>query len=170
MQYSLRGQTMTDKIKVIITDDQKVVKIPTGIRMLVRRCCHAVLQLEGYKGSAEIGVTLIDDDGIKKVNKLYFGKDMGASVLTLPTDGVDVGTNVRYLGNVVISIEKAVQNSSVHGHSLQREVAYLTAHGMLELFGYSYEKNGRVEMREKEEWTLYQLGLPASSSYIAHKM
>ena len=110
---------MTDKIKVIITDDQKVVKIPTGIRMLVRRCCHAVLQLEGYKGSAEIGVTFTDDDGIKKVNKLYFGNDMGASVLTLPTDGVDVGTNVRYLGNVVISIEKAVQNSSVHGHSLQ---------------------------------------------------
>ena len=48
---------MTDKIKVIITDDQKVVKIPTGIRMLVRRCCHTVLQLEGYKGSAEIGVS-----------------------------------------------------------------------------------------------------------------
>ena len=162
---------MTDKIKVIITDEQKVVKIPTGIRMLVRRCCHAVLQLENYKGSAEIGVTFTDDESIRNMNKLYFDRDVEASVLTLPTDGFETESGSRYLGNIVISIEKAVQNSSVHGHSLQREVAYLTAHGVLEIFGYSYnEKSGRLEMREKEEWTLYQLGLPASSSYIAHKM
>ena len=39
-----------NKIKVIITNKQKAVKIPTGIRMLIRRCCNAVLQLEKFEG------------------------------------------------------------------------------------------------------------------------
>ena len=39
---------MTDKIKVIISNDQKDIKIPTGVRMLVRRCCNAVLRQENF--------------------------------------------------------------------------------------------------------------------------
>ena len=50
---------MTDKIKVIISNQQKAVKIPTGVRMLVRRCCHAVLIQENFEGSAEISVSLM---------------------------------------------------------------------------------------------------------------
>ena len=49
-----------DAVKVIISNDQKAVKVPTGIRMLIRRCCHAVLQLEGFKGSAEVSVRFVD--------------------------------------------------------------------------------------------------------------
>ena len=48
---------MTDKIKVIISNKQKTVKIPTGVRMLVRRCCNAVLAMEQFEGSAEISVS-----------------------------------------------------------------------------------------------------------------
>ena len=52
---------MKDKIKVIITNEQNNVKIPTGIRMLIRRCCKGVLVNEQFKGSAEISVTIVDD-------------------------------------------------------------------------------------------------------------
>ena len=54
-----------------------------------------------------------------------------------------------------------------YGHSLQREVGYLTAHSMLHLLGYDHENGGlaRVRMREKEEYVMRELGLPASSSY-----
>ena len=45
---------MKEKIKVIIANDQKAVKIPTGVRLLVRRCCNAVLTNEQFKGSVEI--------------------------------------------------------------------------------------------------------------------
>ena len=53
---------MTDKIRVVTTNKQKKVKIPTGMRMLVRRCCNAVLKLEQFEGSAEISVTFVDNE------------------------------------------------------------------------------------------------------------
>ena len=60
-----------EKIRVIISNQQKAVKIPTGIRMLIRRCCHAVLQLEGFKDSAEISVSFVDNDQIQEMNRQY---------------------------------------------------------------------------------------------------
>ena len=55
-----------------------------------------------------------------------------------------------------------------YGHSLEREVGYLTDHSMMHLLGYDHEKGGleRVHMREKEENVMEQLGLPSSSSYV----
>ena len=154
-----------NKIRVIITNKQKAVKIPTGIRMLVRRCCNAVLRLEKFEGSAEISVTFTDNEGIKALNKQYRDKDIETDVLSFPMgeNGVydtNPETGAQILGDVVISME-------LFGHSLQREVGYLTAHSVLHLLGYDHmEKLERVRMREKEELVMEQLGLPASSSYI----
>lgn len=167
---------MTDKIKVVITDNQKAVKVPTGIRLLVRRCCHAVLEMENFKGSATIGVNFTDDNGIREISKTYFDRETEGTVIALPMGengsyDIDEKTGAKQLGSIVISMEKAVQQANVFGHTLQREIAYLTAHGVLKLLGYNYgERASKVEMREKEEWAIYQLGLPASSSYIAHRM
>ena len=52
---------MNEKLRVIIDNQQNVMKIPTGVRMLVRRCCNAVLQLEKFEGPAEISVTFTDN-------------------------------------------------------------------------------------------------------------
>lgn len=163
---------MTDKIRVIITNKQKKVKIPTGMRMLVRRCCNAVLKLEKFEGSAEISVTFVDNEEIQKLNKQYRDKDMPTDVLSFPLgeNGVydaDPTTGAKMLGDVVISMEKAVDQAELYGHSLQREVGYLTAHSVLHLLGYDHETGlDRVHMREKEELVMEQLGLPASSSYV----
>ena len=75
---------MADKIKVIITNKQKTVKIPTGIRMLVRRCCNAVLKLEKFEGPAEISVTFTDNAGIRELNRQYRDKDIDTDVLSFP--------------------------------------------------------------------------------------
>ena len=163
---------MADKIKVIITNNQKTVKIPTGIRMLVRRCCNAVLKLENFEGPAEISVTFTDNAGIKELNKQYRDKDIETDVLSFPMgeNGVydtDMETGAKILGDVVISMEKARDQAELYGHSLQREVGYLTAHSVLHLLGYDHETGlERVHMREKEEMVMEQLGLPASSSYV----
>lgn len=163
-----------NKIRVIITNKQKAVKIPTGIRMLVRRCCNAVLQLEKFEGSAEISVTFTDNEGIKALNKQYRDKDIETDVLSFPMgeNGVydtNPETGAQILGDVVISMEKARDQAELFGHSLQREVGYLTAHSVLHLLGYDHmEKLERVRMREKEELVMEQLGLPASSSYIVN--
>lgn len=160
------------KIRVVITNKQKTVKIPTGIRMLVRRCCNAVLQLENFEGSAEISVTFTDNKGIRELNKQYRDKDIETDVLSFPMGengvyDIDMETGAKILGDVVISIEKARDQAEVFGHSLQREVGYLTAHSVLHLLGYDHVENlEKVRMREKEELIMEQLGLPASSSYI----
>ena len=147
---------MADKIKVVITNKQKAVKIPTGIRMLVRRCCNAVLKLENFEGPAEISVTFTDNAGIRELNKQYRG-----------VYDIDMETGAKILGDVVISMEKARDQAERFGHSFQREVGYLTAHSVLHLLGYDHIDNlEKVRMREKEELVMEQLGLPASSSYI----
>jgi len=163
---------MADKIKEIITNNQKTVKIPTGIRMLVRRCCNAVLKLEKFEGPAEISVTFTDNAGIRELNRQYRDKDIDTDVLSFPMGengvyDVDMETGAKILGDVVISMEKARDQAERFGHSFQREVGYLTAHSVLHLLGYDHIDNlEKVRMREKEELVMEQLGLPASSSYI----
>ena len=163
---------MADKIKVVITNKQKAVKIPTGIRMLVSLCCNAVLQLEKFEGPAEISVTFTDNEGIRELNKQYRDKDIDTDVLSFPMGengvyDVDMETGAKILGDVVISMEKARDQAERFGHSFQREVGYLTAHSVLHLLGYDHIDNlEKVRMREKEEFVMDELGLPASSSYI----
>ena len=163
---------MPDKVKVIITNDQKSVKIPTGVRMLVRRCCNAVLVNEKFDGSAEISVTFVDDVKIHELNLKYRNIDRSTDVLSFPLgeNGVyDVNrdTGAKMLGDIVISMEHAVAQAGIYGHSLQREIAFLTVHSMLHLLGYDHETEGieRVRMREKEEAALTQLGLKRNDSY-----
>ena len=162
-----------EKIRVIIDHKQKNVKIRTELRMLIRRCCNAVLRMEKFEGPAEISVTFVNNEQIHELNRQYRGKDMPTDVLSFPMgeNGVyDVNhdTGAKILGDIVISMEKAVEQAKRYDHSLEREVGYLTAHSMLHLLGYDHETSGldRVRMREKEEQVMTQLGLPSSSSYV----
>ena len=163
---------MTDKIKVIISNDQKDIKIPTGVRMLVRRCCNAVLRQENFEGSAEISVTFVNNEQIHKLNLEHRNIDRETDVLSFPLgeNGVyDINrdTGAKMLGDIVISIEKAFAQAEEYGHPLQREIAFLTVHSLLHLLGYDHENGGleAVRMREKEESVLTQLGLKRNGSY-----
>lgn len=163
---------MTDKIRVIISNSQKEVKIPTGLRMLVRRCCNAVLRMENFQGAAEVSVTFANNAQIHELNKMHRNVDAPTDVLSFPMgeDGkydIDPATNAKILGDIVISMEKAVEQAERFGHTLQREVGYLTAHSMLHLLGYDHEEPlEKVHMREKEELVMTQLGLPSTTSYV----
>lgn len=160
------------KLKVIISNKQKEVRIPTGIRMLVRRCCHAVLDVEEFEGPAEVSVSFVDNEEIRKINKEHRNKDVETDVLSFPMGengkyDINHETGAKILGDIVISVPKAVEQASTFGHSLEREIGYLTAHSMLHLLGYDHEDGGleRVHMREKEEFVMRELGLPSSVSY-----
>ncbi len=168
---------LVDRTKVIIVDRQKEVKVPTGIRMLIRRCCNAVLKMEEFKGSAEISVTLVDNAYIQGLNKQYRNKDVPTDVLSFPmseksgTFEVDPETNVKILGDIVISMEKVVEQCKFYGHTMRREIAFLVAHGLLHLLGYDH-KNGGLEkrrMRDREERVLSLLGFSNAISYISDK-
>ncbi|MDD6808380.1 MAG: rRNA maturation RNase YbeY [Oscillospiraceae bacterium] len=163
---------MANKIKVVITNDQNAVKIPKGIRMLIRRCCTAVLTMEEFKGNAEVSVKLVDNEQIREMNKTYRNIDKETDVLSFPlgVDGVydiNLDTGEAQLGDIVLSVEKAIEQAERYGHSLQREVGYLTVHSMLHLLGYDHENGGLelLHMREKEEHALTELGLKRDGSY-----
>ncbi|WP_370827193.1 rRNA maturation RNase YbeY [Fournierella massiliensis] len=163
--------------KVYITNHQKAVKIPSGLRILIRRSCNAVLEYEKFEGPAEISVTFVDNAAIQELNARYRGKDMPTDVLSFPLgeNGVydkNEDTGASLLGDIVISMEKAMEQAELYGHALQREVAFLTVHSMLHLLGYDHEAGGleAVRMREKEEAVLVQLGLPRTVSYTTDEI
>ena len=144
--------------KVLITNSQKAVKVPSGLRILIRRACNAVLEYEHFEAPAEISVTFVDNAAIAELNNQYRNKPMPTDVLSFPlgVDGeydVDENNGCKMLGDIVISME--------------REVAFLTVHSMLHLLGYDHENGGleAMHMREKEEAVLLQLGLPRTVSY-----
>lgn len=155
-----------DKVKVTITNKQKKEKIPTGIRMLVRRACIAVLAEENFSESAEVDVTFVDDEEIRVLNFQFRNLDKSTDVLSFPLgeNGVydrNPATDAMMLGDVIISVEHAARQAEEYGHSFQREIAFLTVHSMLHLLGYDHV-NGGIEaetMREKEESVLIKMGL-----------
>ena len=161
-----------NKVKVIISNRQNVVKIPTGIRLLVRRCCNAALRLENFPEDAEISVTFVDNDEIRLLNKQHRNIDSVTDVLSFPLSENGVydhnEAGAAMLGDIVISMPKAVEQAELYGHSLQREVGYLTAHSMFHLLGYDHVNGGveAVHMREKEETVMTMLGLPRGASYV----
>lgn len=159
-------------VKVYISNNQKDVKVPTGIRLLIRRCCHAVLLDEGIEQACEVSVNFINNEQIRELNREYRGKDTPTDVLSFPLgeDGhydTNGDTNALMLGDIAISIEKAMEQAERYNHSLQREIAFLTVHSMLHLLGYDHEDGGlpALRMREKEETILKKLGLSRDASY-----
>lgn len=168
-----RKHEMVKKLRVDIENQQKAVKIPTGLRMLVRRCCHAVLDLEKVDGSVQVDVTFVDNDCIHRVNREQRGVDAPTDVLSFPLGengefDCHPETGEKLLGNIMISLEQAQKQAEEYGHSFNREVGYLTVHSMLHLLGYDHVQGGieAVRMREKEETVMTQVGLPRGSNYV----
>lgn len=162
-----------EKIKVVIDNKQKTVKVPTGIRLLMRRCCHAVLQMEDFEGSAQVDISIVDNEQIRTINKEHRQIDSATDVLSFPLGennvyDIDPSTGAKLLGDIVLSIEQAGIQAERYGHSLQREVGYLTVHSMLHLLGYDHVGGGlpAVRMREREEAVMMQVGLPRGESYV----
>ena len=120
-----------DKLKVIITNDQKAVKIPAGLRLMLRRCCTAVLRMEHFQGDAEVNITFTDDEKIREMNNQFRHIDAATDVLSFPLGengeyDINPDTGCKQLGDIVISVEHAVAQANEFGHTFEREMGYLT--------------------------------------------
>jgi probable rRNA maturation factor len=163
------------KIKVSVSNKQtEIKKIPVGIKLLIRRCCQAVLTMEHFQHDAEISVSFVSNEEIKKLNSIYRQKDSVTDVLSFPlTDGKNfepVGnSNIVMLGDIVISLETAIKQAAIFGHSLEREIGFLTVHSTLHLLGYDHELSSLDEriMREKEEHVLDELGISRDATFFS---
>ena len=162
----MKATVIKMSVKVNITDQQKRIKLPTGTRLLIRKACNATLKNEGFEDSAEVDVTLVNDEMIQQINKEHRNIDSSTDVLSFPLgeNGVydtDPENGAKMLGDIVISVEHAIAQADLYGHGLEREIAFLTVHSMLHLLGYDHVNGGleRTVMREKEENILDMLGL-----------
>lgn len=164
------------KVKVNIQNKQKTVTIPSGIRMLIRRCCQAVLHLENFPEEAEVDISFVDNATIRQINNETRHIDKVTDVLSFPLgeNGVfdhNPENGHALLGDIVLSFEKAQEQAEEFGHSLDREVAYLTAHSMLHLLGYDHINGGKeaMIMREHEENVMAAIGLLRDNAHVLEK-
>ena len=136
------------------------------IENIIRKCIHATLEAERISVSCEINVLVTDDAGIQIINRESRSLDKPTDVLSFPMFQLDPGnppgdwvdfqdpaTGLVPLGDMCISLERAVAQAREFGHSTRREVGYLTIHSMLHLLGYDHLDEGEMkkQMRSREE-------------------
>ncbi len=154
-------------LKIYFTNEQDKHKVTYALKMLIRTTILETLSQEGFEQSSEVSVTFTDNEGIRALNRRFRNIDRPTDVLSFPMlDGSDepmphdMGFNVS-LGDIVLSLERAKEQSEEFGHSFEREVSFLTAHSALHLLGYDHEtgEEDEREMREKQNRIMEALGL-----------
>lgn len=122
---------------------------------------RTVLTTEGLSLAYEVSISFVDKDEIHRLNKAYRGVDRPTDVLSFPMDedffieGVDT-----MLGDIVICMDIAKEQAEDFGHSLDREIMYLTAHSCLHLLGYDHmEQEEKLSMRSREKEVMKSLGV-----------
>lgn len=133
---------------------------------IIKRCIYGTLEAECVPVACEINVLITDNSGIRAINAASRNIDRETDVLSfpmfqfvpgeLPEDWsayIDPETGLCPLGDMAISMEKAIEQAKSFDHSSQREVGYLTIHSMLHLLGYDHLDEGqqKAQMRKREE-------------------
>ncbi|MCL1881520.1 MAG: rRNA maturation RNase YbeY [Oscillospiraceae bacterium] len=135
------------------------VKSGLNFRPIAYKCCCKVLQSDKYPYISEASLTLVNDAEIRELNRQYRKIDKSTDVLSFLMGEPNLDTNAMVLGDVIISTETAIRQAKEHGHSLEREMAFLTVHGMLHLLGYDHmNPNDERIMFAKQETILQKLG------------
>ena len=149
------------------------VEVPEGLTGRMEEVISAALEAEGVELPCEINVLLTDDEGIHQVNLDMREVDRPTDVLSFPMfelepgvppqgeEYLDPATELCPLGDMCISLERAQAQAAEFGHSLEREVCYLTVHSVLHLLGYDHLDEGpmKTQMRTREEAILGKLGI-----------
>ncbi len=122
----------------------------------LNRIIRRTLKMENVKSSF-FTLVLIDDEKMHELNKTYRNIDRTTDVLSFAfEDNNKICYNIRQLGEIYISIPKMLSQAKEYGHSADRELAFLTVHGLLHLLGYDHTKSKEEEkiMFDKQELVL----------------
>ena len=155
-------------LRIYFENDQKKHAIKYKMQLLIRRTILETLDYEGMENDVEVSVTFVDDEGLRELNKKFRNMDKPTDVLSFPLLDYEGESDEPFfdelchnLGDIVISLERAMAQANEFGHSFEREVAFLTAHSMLHLLGYDHELSDEddADMRRRQNAIMERLGL-----------
>ena len=153
------------KVKINLTFDVFTLR-QVFVTSIIQKCVEAVMDAENLTVPCEINVFVTNDRGIRAINAASRNIDKPTDVLSFPmfqltagclpddwTDYLDPETELCPLGDMAISLERAIAQAKEFGHSTRREIGYLTIHSMLHLLGYDHLDEGpmKAQMRAREE-------------------
>lgn len=160
----------------IFIDNQTDKPISHVLTEIIEQAIKTSIEVEPCPYEIDVNVSIVDENTIREINKDTRGKDAVTDVLSFPLvsfdrpcdfetihlgdDAFDMDTGELYLGDMVICYEKALQQARDYGHTIEREVGFLTVHSMLHLLGYDHmEANEEADMLAHQKKILDKMGL-----------
>lgn len=155
------------------------LKLDVPYEEIIKSVIGQAMDQEDCPYEAEVSVTLTDNAGIREINREFRGIDSETDVLSFPMvqypapadfelleddslicECFNPETGELLLGDIIISVEKVLEQAEKYGHSVTRELAFLVAHSMLHLFGYDHmEEEERLLMEGRQSMLLDELGI-----------
>lgn len=152
----------------ILIDNRTKEAFSLELSQTIEKIIVDALAYERFQKPCEVSVSIVDNEEIHQINKQFRDIDRATDVLSFPLltfeEGEMPDLNEKdevLLGDIIISLERAREQAEEYGHSLKREIAFLTAHSMLHLLGYDHmEAEEEKEMFEKQREILNKAGIP----------
>ncbi|MBR4934694.1 MAG: rRNA maturation RNase YbeY [Anaerotignum sp.] len=152
----------------LLIDNRTEELLTAELEEAILKAAAESLKYEEFDENCEISVSIVDNEEIRQINKQFRNIDRATDVLSFPMltfeEGEEAEVNENdeiILGDIIISLERAREQAEEYGHSLKREVAFLTAHSMLHLLGYDHmEPEEEAEMFRRQKEILIQAGFP----------
>ncbi|MBP7072181.1 MAG: rRNA maturation RNase YbeY [Clostridia bacterium] len=151
-------------MSVLIDNRQEEIKVDEALEAFVVQVVEEVIAYEQCEEEFEVSISFVNNQEMRSLNKEYRNIGKETDVLSFPlVEFIEEELNTEdedaeyieeeiALGDIVISMEKAVEQSEEYGHSFKRELAFLLVHGMLHLLGYDHdEEASEGEMFDKQE-------------------
>ncbi len=154
-------------METMIINQQDKIKYNSELEAIILKVVNATAQLQKVPPHSELSILLVDNTYIKDLNAVYRHQKEATDVLSFAmnelTEGepdFDFSPELNVLGDIVISLEKAESQAREYGHSLEREVGFLVAHGMLHLLGFDHDTKDKDKiMQAMQESVLHYVHL-----------
>lgn len=127
---------------------------------LVELAAQQALKHQSAAEAVDLTIVLTDDNQLHELNRQWMDVDAPTDVLSFPSDEVDPENGNRYLGDILISVERALEQAKGSGHAVEAEVQLLVVHGVLHLMGHDHaDADEKARMWKAQAEILSGLGL-----------
>lgn len=153
-------------MEMTLKTDPETLTVDDEIRSEIMRAVEFIG--ENYDAAdCEVSITLTDDEHIHELNREYRGIDRPTDVLSFAFNESDEPeiiyedeSHIDVLGDIIVSVDRAREQSIEYGHSFKREIIFLIVHGMLHLLGYDHiEESDRLEMEAEQKFIMSELAI-----------